>query len=84
MSLEIAQSVHPSHSETGGWGRPQLTLGWVPDLAPTFEVDLERIAPYKKLRSLVIIDQIPKSPSCKILQMDKIDMTRLKQAYDRG
>jgi len=26
MSLEIAQSVHPSHSDRGAWRRPQLTL----------------------------------------------------------
>ena len=38
----------------------------------------ERVAPYKKLRSLEVIDQIPKSPSGKILRRVLIDRERAR------
>jgi acyl-coenzyme A synthetase/AMP-(fatty) acid ligase len=36
----------------------------------------ERVAPYKKLRRLEFIDEIPKSPSGKILRRTLIDRER--------
>jgi acyl-coenzyme A synthetase/AMP-(fatty) acid ligase len=37
----------------------------------------ERVAPYKKLRAIQIVDQIPKSPSGKILRRVLVDRERV-------
>jgi acyl-coenzyme A synthetase/AMP-(fatty) acid ligase len=39
---------------------PTEVMGWV----------AERVAPYKKIRALHVIDAVPKSPSGKILRKD--------------
>jgi acyl-coenzyme A synthetase/AMP-(fatty) acid ligase len=45
-----------------------------PDELMRFVAD--RVAPYKKLRALVVVDQIPKSPSGKILRRVLIERER--------
>ena len=40
----------------------------------------ERVAPYKKIRAVEIVDEIPKSPSGKILRRVLIDRERARAA----
>ena len=40
----------------------------------------ERVAPYKKLRAVEVIDEIPKSPSGKILRRVLVDRERAAAA----
>jgi acyl-CoA synthetase (AMP-forming)/AMP-acid ligase II len=76
--LEALLVAHPAVAEAAVIGRPDEEAGEVPvafvalngDATPQ-EIQAyvaERVAPYKKLRALEVVDEIPKSPSGKILR----------------
>ena len=76
--LEALLVEHPAVAEAAVIGRPDEEAGEVPvafvalagDATPE-EIQAyvaERVAPYKKLRALEVVDEIPKSPSGKILR----------------
>jgi acyl-CoA synthetase (AMP-forming)/AMP-acid ligase II len=50
--------------------------------AEILEYVATRVAPYKKIRSVEVIDQIPKSPSGKILRRILVERQRAAQAAD--
>jgi acyl-CoA synthetase (AMP-forming)/AMP-acid ligase II len=76
--LEALLVEHPAVAEAAVIGRPDDKAGEVPVAfvalageATPEEISAfvaERVAPYKKLRALEIVDEIPKSPSGKILR----------------
>jgi acyl-CoA synthetase (AMP-forming)/AMP-acid ligase II len=76
--LEAVLVEHPAVAEAAVVGRPDEEAGEVPKafvaLAGKATEDeimafvAERVAPYKKLRALEFVDEIPKSPSGKILR----------------
>ena len=76
--IEAVLVAHPAVAEAAVVGRPDDAAGEVPKAfvalsgeATTEEIMAfvaERVAPYKRLRACEIIDEIPKSPSGKILR----------------
>lgn len=77
--LEMILSGHPSIADCAVIGAPDDKAGEVPKayLVPAgddFDADAvmqfvaERVAPYKRIRAIEIVDQIPKSPSGRILR----------------
>ena len=76
--LEAVLVAHPAVAEAAVVGRPDEEAGEVPKafVALSGEATAEeiiafvadRVAPYKRLRACEIIDEIPKSPSGKILR----------------
>jgi acyl-CoA synthetase (AMP-forming)/AMP-acid ligase II len=76
--LEAVLVEHPMVAEAAVVGRPDEEAGEVPKAFVAVAGDAsaeeimafvaERVAPYKKLRALEVVDEIPKSPSGKILR----------------
>jgi acyl-CoA synthetase (AMP-forming)/AMP-acid ligase II len=76
--LEAVLLEHPAVAEAAVVGRPDEEAGEVPKAFVALAGDAtaqeimafvaERVAPYKKLRALEFVDEIPKSPSGKILR----------------
>jgi acyl-CoA synthetase (AMP-forming)/AMP-acid ligase II len=76
--LEALLVEHPAVAEAAVIGRPDEEAGEVPVAFVALAGDdspdeirayvAERVAPYKKLRALEVVDEIPKSPSGKILR----------------
>jgi acyl-CoA synthetase (AMP-forming)/AMP-acid ligase II len=76
--LEALLVEHPAVAEAAVIGRPDEEAGEVPVAFVALDGDAtpdeitafiaERVAPYKKLRGVEIVDEIPKSPSGKILR----------------
>jgi acyl-CoA synthetase (AMP-forming)/AMP-acid ligase II len=76
--LEAVLVEHPAVAEAAVVGRPDEEAGEVPKAfvalaGEATEEEImafvaERVAPYKKLRALEVVDEIPKSPSGKILR----------------
>jgi acyl-CoA synthetase (AMP-forming)/AMP-acid ligase II len=76
--LEAVLVEHPAVAEAAVVGRPDEEAGEVPTAFVALAGDAtadelmafvaERVAPYKKLRALEFVDEIPKSPSGKILR----------------
>jgi acyl-CoA synthetase (AMP-forming)/AMP-acid ligase II len=76
--LEAVLVEHPMVAEAAVVGRPDEEAGEVPKAFVALAGDAsaeeimafvaERVAPYKKLRALEVVDEIPKSPSGKILR----------------
>jgi acyl-CoA synthetase (AMP-forming)/AMP-acid ligase II len=76
--LEALLVEHPAVAEAAVIGRPDEEAGEVPVAFVALDGDAspdeirayvaERVAPYKKLRALEVVDEIPKSPSGKILR----------------
>ena len=76
--LEAVLVAHPAVAEAAVVGRPDEDAGEVPKAFVALSGDAteeeimlfvaERVAPYKKLRALEVVDEIPKSPSGKILR----------------
>jgi acyl-CoA synthetase (AMP-forming)/AMP-acid ligase II len=76
--LEAVLVEHPAVAEAAVVGRPDEEAGEVPKafIALAGEASdeeimafvAERVAPYKRLRALEVVDEIPKSPSGKILR----------------
>jgi acyl-CoA synthetase (AMP-forming)/AMP-acid ligase II len=76
--LEAVLVEHPMVAEAAVVGRPDEEAGEVPTAFVALAGDAsaeeimafvaERVAPYKKLRALEVVDEIPKSPSGKILR----------------
>jgi acyl-CoA synthetase (AMP-forming)/AMP-acid ligase II len=84
--LEAVLLDHPAVADAAVVASPDEEAGEVPKayivLAGEASADeitdfvAERVAPYKKLRRLEFIDEIPKSPSGKILRRTLIDRER--------
>ena len=76
--LEAVLVAHPAVAEAAVVGRPDEEAGEVPKAFVALSGEAtaeeimafvaERVAPYKRLRACEIIDEIPKSPSGKILR----------------
>ena len=77
--LEDVLISHPDIADCGVVGRPDPGAGEIPvafvvpagegfDPAAVMAYVAERVAPYKQLREISVIDAIPKSPSGKILR----------------
>jgi acyl-CoA synthetase (AMP-forming)/AMP-acid ligase II len=76
--LEAVLVEHPAVAEAAVVGRPDEEAGEVPKAfvalaGEATEEEImafvaERVAPYKKLRAVEVVDEIPKSPSGKILR----------------
>ncbi|HEX2916463.1 MAG TPA: AMP-binding protein [Chloroflexia bacterium] len=86
--LEAVLLTHPSVADVAVIGRPDQEAGEAPKAfvvlkAPVSEEELmafvaERVAPYKKIRSIEFTNQIPKSASGKILRRVLLDQERAK------
>jgi acyl-coenzyme A synthetase/AMP-(fatty) acid ligase len=76
--LEAVLIQHPAVAEAAVVGRPDEEAGEVPKAFVALSGEAtdeeiiafvaERVAPYKRLRALEVVDEIPKSPSGKILR----------------
>ncbi len=76
--LEAVLIQHPAVAEAAVVGRPDEEAGEVPKAFVSLSGEAreeeimafvaERVAPYKRLRALEVVDEIPKSPSGKILR----------------
>ena len=76
--LEAVLVQHPAVTEAAVVGRPDEEAGEVPKAFVALSREAtdeeiiafvaERVAPYKRLRALEVVDEIPKSPSGKILR----------------
>jgi acyl-CoA synthetase (AMP-forming)/AMP-acid ligase II len=76
--LEAVLLEHPAVAEAAVVGRPDEEAGEVPKAFVALAGDAtaeeimafvaERVSPYKRLRALEVVDEIPKSPSGKILR----------------
>ena len=76
--LEAVLVAHPAVAEAAVVGRPDEAAGEVPKAFVALSGEAtaeeimafvaERVAPYKRLRACEVIDEIPKSPSGKILR----------------
>jgi acyl-CoA synthetase (AMP-forming)/AMP-acid ligase II len=76
--LEAVLVEHPAVAEAAVVGRPDEEAGEVPKAFVALSGEAseeeimafvaERVAPYKRLRALEVVDEIPKSPSGKILR----------------
>jgi acyl-CoA synthetase (AMP-forming)/AMP-acid ligase II len=85
--LEATLLAHPSVADAAVIPVPDESAGEVPKGFVVLKGDAtpdqimafvaERVAPYKKLRALQVVDQIPKSPSGKILRRVLVDRERL-------
>ena len=83
--LEALLLEHPDISDAAVVGRPDEEAGEIPVafvVADGLEPDAvlawvaERVAPYKKLRGIEMVDEIPKSASGKILRRELIERMR--------
>ena len=83
--LEALLLDHPQISDAAVLGRPDEEAGEIPiafvvadDIEPDAVLSFvaERVAPYKKLRGVEFVDEIPKSPSGKILRRELAERMR--------
>jgi acyl-CoA synthetase (AMP-forming)/AMP-acid ligase II len=83
--LEALLLEHPQISDAAVLGRPDEDAGEIPiafvvadDIEPDAVLSFvaERVAPYKKLRGVEFVDEIPKSPSGKILRRELAERMR--------
>jgi acyl-CoA synthetase (AMP-forming)/AMP-acid ligase II len=83
--LEALLLEHPDISDAAVVGRPDEEAGEIPVafvVADGLEPDAvlawvaERVAPYKKLRGIEMVDEIPKSASGKILRRELVERMR--------
>jgi acyl-CoA synthetase (AMP-forming)/AMP-acid ligase II len=84
--LEAVLVSHPAVADAAVVGSPDDEAGEVPKAfvvlsAPVSEEDLmafvaDRVAPYRKVRLLEVVEQIPKSPSGKILRRLLVERER--------
>jgi acyl-CoA synthetase (AMP-forming)/AMP-acid ligase II len=84
--LEAVLLAHPSVADAAVIPSPDEAAGEVPKAFVVLTEDAtaegimafvaERVAPYKKIRRIEIIDQIPKSPSGKILRRVLVERER--------
>jgi len=88
--LEALLLSHPSVSDAAVIPKPDEEAGEIPKACVVLrgEIDAqtlqnfiaERVAPHKKIREVEFVDQIPKSPSGKILRRVLVERERLKAA----
>ena len=81
--LERELLWHPAVADAGVVGRPDPDLGQVPvayvalrqpvDVAELRSWLATRLAPWKQVRDVVVIDRIPRSPAGKILRRELLE-----------
>jgi acyl-coenzyme A synthetase/AMP-(fatty) acid ligase len=87
--LEATLLTHPAVADAAVIGRPDTEAGEVPIAFVVVKGDAtaqelldfvaERVAPYKRLRDVAFVAQIPKSPTGKILRRVLVEQERARQ-----
>jgi len=91
--VERELTLHPAVADAAVVGRPDAELGEVPVAYVALRGEVEpaelrawlalRLAPWKHLRDVIVIDAIPRSPAGKILRRELVERERAQAAGTR-